>query len=124
MPAVGQEAGQEVLGYMAYMMEVNAPAGSTPFSLSDGEFVLVYNGTHYPDTTSVILRSLNGTALRAGYEYRVKVEAVYLNGFTAESPVTSIRACSSPSIPSGSEWTPSLDSTSSSAISLTWKEPR
>jgi hypothetical protein len=123
VPVTGQETGQAILGYLAYMMEVNAPAGAEPFSLSSGEFVLVYNGTNFPDTTSVLLRSLNGTAIRAGYEYQVKVKAVYLNGVTAESSATSIRACSTPSIPSGAEWAPALGSTSSTAVSLTWSEP-
>jgi hypothetical protein len=105
-------------------MEVNAAEGDGAASSTQGEFVLVHNGHDNPDTTSVLLRSLGGRPVKAGFEYLAKVQARYLNGFTAESAVLSLRACSAPALPRGAEWSLSLISTSSTSMTIAWAEPR
>lgn len=103
-------------------MEVNAAAGGEPASLTEGSFVLVYSASN-PDTRSLLLASVNGQPIRAGYDYRLKVRARYLNGFTAESAVSTIRACAAPSLPTGVEWRPLVVSTSITGVSLAWSSP-
>ena len=103
-------------------MEVNAAVGGQPASLTEGSYSLVYSAEN-PDTRSLLLTSVNGMPVRAGYDYRVKVRAKYQNGFTAESAVSTIRACAAPSLPRGAEWRPSVLSTTSSGVSLAWVSP-
>lgn len=124
MPAAGQETGQEILGYLVYVVEVNAADGATPASLTDGDFSLVHGGYDDPDTTAILLTQLRGRPIRAGYQYAAKVQARYINGLSAESPVASTRACSPPSLPLGAEWKPWLLSTSSASMAVAWAEPR
>lgn len=119
----GQETGQAILGYQAYMMEVNAVEGEDAASLSLGEYKLVYDGSSNPETTSLLVKTLNGQPVRAGFEYLLKVRARFLNGYTADSAVTSVRACSAPSLRAGAVWAPSLVSTSQSTMTIAWSEP-
>jgi hypothetical protein len=120
VPVAGQETGQTIHGYLAYMMEVNKAASSV--SQTEGEYTLVYNGTINPDTAEVVVKNLDGEAVRAGYEYKVKVVATYLNGETAESAVASIMACSSLALADGVDWAPLLVSTSSTQMTLSWPD--
>jgi hypothetical protein len=103
-------------------MEVNAATGGEPASLTEGDYKLVYDASN-PDTRALLLTSVNGPPIRAGYDYRVKVTAKYLNGLTTESAVTKIRACAAPSLPPGVEWRPSVTSTATTSISLAWTSP-
>jgi len=82
----------------------------------------VYNGTINPDTVEVVAKSLEGDAVRAGYEYKVKAVATYINGLTAESAVTSIMACSPPSLVAGVDWAPRLVGTSSAQMTVSWPD--
>jgi hypothetical protein len=124
VPTAGQESGQEILGYLVYVLEVNAADGGSPAALTDGGFKLVHDGSDDPDTTSILLSQLDGRPIRAGYEYAAKVVARYINGLSAESPVARTLACSPPSLPLGVEWQPRLVSTSSASMTLAWAEPK
>lgn len=94
------------------MAEVNEVLGSDAASRTQGEFVEVYRGESNPDTTQILVTQLNSKVVRGGYLYEAKVKAKYLNGYTDESPVFSIRACMAPSLAYGVDWSPRLVSTS------------
>jgi hypothetical protein len=119
----GQETGQAILGYVAYVMEINEAGGEDSDSATQGDFVEVYNGASNPDTTQVSFQAILGQPIRAGRDYAVKVRARYLNGLTAESPVATIRACSVPRLATGADWTPVLLSTTKTQLTLEWPEP-
>jgi hypothetical protein len=104
-------------------MEDNKFAGYDAESQTLGEYVLVYNGSTNPDTTQIIVTSVGGLNVKAGFDYRFKVTAAYLNGFSAESAVTSIRACAAPSLSEGVGWGLDLVSTSSISMTIEWPVP-
>jgi hypothetical protein len=86
------EVGQEIEGYHAYVMEVNQM--TSPLASSTvGDFHLVYNGSANPDVTELIVQSIGMEAVKAGYSYALKVQALYINGPTANSSMTTIQAC-------------------------------
>ena len=71
-----------------------------------------------------MLTELAGQPIKAGYSYNIKVTAVYLNGPTVPSSVTTIVACSQLSLPTNVEWRPRLMSTSQSTFSVAWDLPK
>lgn len=80
-PATGQETGQAILGYLAYMVEINKET-SPLLSGTDGYYSLVYNGSANPDLTQLAIRSVGDSPVKAGYQYGIKVQALYINGPT------------------------------------------
>jgi hypothetical protein len=104
-------------------MEDNKFAGWDAESQTLGEYVEVYSGNTNPDTTSIIVTSVAGLPIKPGFEYRFKVTAAYLNGYSAQSDVTSIRACAAPSISTGVGWAPALVSTSATSMTIQWPVP-
>jgi hypothetical protein len=95
------------------MMEVNKAQGENAASQTFGDYREIYNGSQNPDTNQILVTRLNGHPIRAGYEYRFKVRATYLNGLSPESEVTSIMACSPLAVRQGIDWIPELVATSS-----------
>jgi len=100
----GQEIGQEIEGYFVEVLEMNKAIGSEASSATEGKFVVFYNGTSSPETTQILVKSINGEALKPGFEYIFRVTAKYLNGHTAASAELSTWACSSPTLAPGIEW--------------------
>lgn len=104
-------------------MEVNKFGGDDAESLTQGQFVEAYSGATNPDTTQIVVTSVGGEPVRAGFDYLFRVTATYLNGFSAEGAVTSIRACAVPSLSVGVVWSPALVSTSSTSMTIEWPVP-
>ena len=115
--------GQTVLGYVVHGMEVNKFGGDDAESLTQGQFLEVYSGASNPDTTQIVVTSVGGRPVRAGFDYLFKVTAAYLNGFSTEGGITSIRACAVPSLSVGVVWRPALISTSSTGMTIEWPVP-
>ena len=121
--AGGQDPGQTIHGYVVHALELNKFGGDGAESLTLGQYVEVYNGAANPDTTQIVVTSVGGQQVRAGYDYLFKVTAAYLNGFSAEGAVTSIRACAAPGLSVGVAWSPALVSTSSTSMTIEWPVP-
>jgi hypothetical protein len=95
------------------MMEVNKALGTNAASQTYGDYTEIYNGSENPDTNQILVTRRNGLPIRAGYEYRFKVRATYLNGLSPVSVITSIMACSPLAVKQGIDWIPELVATSS-----------
>ena len=81
-----QSPGGDVTGYIVEMQDPDV-----------GVFYEIYNGEHgFPDVTSLIVK----TNITAGKDYRFRVKAAYLNGYSDySSPDAIIYSCTYPSSP-------------------------
>jgi len=49
------------------MMEVNEVQGVESSSITQGEYVVAYNGSSNPNSNQLLVKSLNSKSIRAGY---------------------------------------------------------